>query len=199
MSGPTSKHRNAHWGWYWKIKLQHDPKSLCSDAFRIDVVELARNLKLAKQERQAVRVEIEEESFELVVLAQRLSYTLKDPSDLTKGWRYWFYNPCCGRRGRFIYFLKKLGCRNCLKLAYWSQRLRPSRRFEAMRRKYEQDLLDRGGSIEKRPRWMHRTTWQMLRKRVFEYERLFADALYKELLEYYPGLRRTRLNGFCGV
>lgn len=199
MSGPTKKHQNVHWGWYWKIKLQHDPKNLCSDAFRIDIFELARNLTLEKQPEQLIRVEVQGISYHVTVVGQHLSRVMKREQGMLRAWRYWFKAPCCGKWFRFIYFLEKLGCRNCLKLAYQSQRLRPSRRFEAMRKKSEQDLINKGGSLDKKPKRMHRTTWEMLRQRVFEYERLFADALYKELLEYYPRLRRTRLNGFCGV
>jgi len=34
----------AHWGWYWKVKLKHTPKRLCSEVNRLDLFELRNKI-----------------------------------------------------------------------------------------------------------------------------------------------------------
>lgn len=193
----------THWGWYWEIKQNHKPKALCSwqQFCEIDSFRMFKNKRLV----QMIKDSSEPISFE--VPAFNLKATLLDNNSLNVeydggsyvipvekkscnygGYYYFFHCPKCKRRMRKLYCLEgKYLCRKCADLAYPTQRLRPSNRYLLMANKVEQKLQNKSGSLDRKPPWMKKKTFQALKMSHFEYYEIkYGKAMRDELNQYYP-------------
>lgn len=187
----------AHWGWYWKIKLKHEPKKLCSHFICLDSFQLFRNKILVQMCMNQVAYEIPGYDFRATLKPDRYSieyvggsYDIaieKQPCNYG-GYRYFLRCPKCDRRMRKLYcdggcFL----CRKCLNIGYYTQCLRPSARYIYMAIKVEELLKNRLGSIDHKPLWMRQKTFEKLRDRYWEYYEIKHDeATRREFLDWYP-------------
>jgi hypothetical protein len=185
----------AHWGWYWKIKLKHIPKTLCSSLPSIDSFSLFKNnhlhsFKVPNYQLTAVPLN---DCFNVTYGKNKQpSYTIpfEKQSCNYGGFRYYFHCPLCKKRMRKLYFTHgAILCRNCLHLGYDSQRLKPSTRNMFLTSKIEKMLEAKGGSLYEKPKWMKRITFERLRDKHFEYDMKNENAVRRELLEWYPNLK----------
>jgi hypothetical protein len=97
------------------------------------------------------------------------------------GRRPWFTCPQagCGRRVVILYWRDGFGCRRCHGLAYESQREsqvdRMARRIQKVQHRLEG--CDSGGSLTRKPKGMHWSTYNRLCKEAEHIEQIVADAL----------------------
>ena len=182
----------AHWGWYWKVKLNHNPKTLCSALPSIDSFELFKkhtkhSFKIPEYQLTA----IPSNNCFTVTYGKSKNHSYVIPFEKQScnygGFRYYFHCPMCEKRMRKLYFTHgAFICRECLNLGYYSQRLVASTRNMLLAKKIEQMLKSKGGSLYKKPKWMKQVTFERLRDKHFEYDIKNEDALRDELLSYYP-------------
>ena len=192
----------AHWGWYWKVKLKHNPKTLCSTLPSIDSFVLFKNntqryFKIPDYQLTAVP---SNDCFP-VTYGKNKQHSYVIPFEKQScnygGFRYYFNCPLCKKRMRKLYFTHGVFlCRNCLNLGYPSQRKRTSIRNMSLTGKIEETLEIKGGSLDKKPKWMKRVTFERLRDKHSEYDAKWEDANHKELLEWYPN-RRDQIEMLC--
>lgn len=95
-----------------------DKKRLAEDCQKMDMKDL---LKLAKErlKRELLSLEIESQGIKTNVTTSITG---------NGGIRHWFTCPLCKKRKRILYRDLNhaiIGCRNCLKLSYFSQTTRP--------------------------------------------------------------------------
>ena len=190
----------AHWGWYWHIKLKHNPKKLCSHFICIDSFQMLRNKRLVAMCVNQIAYEISAYELKATLLADRYnveyvggSYDIvieKQPCNYG-GFRYFLRCPKCKQRMRKLYCDKGFFCcRKCLNIGYYTQRLRPSARCVYMAMRIGKTLRNRLGSIDSKPPWMRRKAFEILRDRYWEYREIkYTEATRKELLEWYPSKR----------
>ena len=185
----------THWGWYWKVKLKHRPKTLCSSLPCIDSFALFKNntqhyFKLPNYQLTALPLE---DRFTVTYgNNKRHSYVIpfEKQSCNYGGFRCYFHCPICKKRMRKLYFTHgAFLCRTCLNLGYNSQRQRASTRNMLLTNKIEKSLEAKGGSLYKKPKWMKQVTFKKLKDKYFEYETKSEDASRKEMLEWYPNKR----------
>jgi len=187
----------AHWGWYWKIKLKYKRKRLCSNLSTIDSFELFKNKIGVELCRGRVAFEYPAYQLEATLLDDHYhveydggSYNIPIEKKACNygGFRYFFHCPKCNRRMRILYCDKgKFLCRKCLNLCYFTQILRPTARCLIMGGKIRDKLHSMAGSIDKKPPWMKKKTFERLQNKYFDYYEIkYEEALHKELLEYYP-------------
>lgn len=183
----------THWGWYWKVKRDHTPK-LCCDFFeKIDSFDLFKTwvrqyqevgntliemppykLKLVLAEKNCIRAEFENGSaYKIPIEEKPCNY----------GGSYFFFHcPKCDRRMRLLccvkgYFL----CRKCLNFGYYIQRLSPTARCWNMGRKIEKLLEAKAGTLERKPPWMKKRTFEKIKRRYNSYrEEKYEEAMFKE-------------------
>ncbi|MFA6991423.1 MAG: hypothetical protein WC192_05245 [Candidatus Babeliales bacterium] len=194
----------THWGWYWKIKIKHKPKSLCPSYFCLDSFSLFKikgsfeacinkvSLEMPPYKLKATllydkySVEYSGGKYEIPIEKQSCNYG---------GSRYFLHCPKCNLRMRFLYCKDGLfACRRCLKIGYFTQRLRPSIRCIIMESKYVNKIKLMGGDNYKKPPRMKSVRYDLLRERCRNYENKFENAVRKELLEWYPKKREDLLN-----
>ena len=185
----------AHWGWYWKVKLKHNPKTLCSTLPCIDSFLLFKNnnkhsFKVPGYQLTAL---LSNNSF-IVTYGKSKSHSYVIPFEKQScnfgGFRHYFNCPLCKKRMRKLYFTHgAFLCRTCLNLGYNSQRQRASTRNMLLTSKIEKSLEARDGSLYKKPKWMKQITFEKLQDKHFEYEKKYEDALREELLTWYPNKR----------
>lgn len=186
-----------HWGWYWKIKKQHNPKALCSwvSSMEIDSFKLFKNkemVKLVKESNDHVCFEIPQ--YSLIATLQdngSLRVQFNDGSYIIHvekkscnygGFYQFFHCPACKARMRKLYCIKGIYvCRKCAQLGYYSQRLRPSERNIVRSYNIENFLIQRGGSLEQKPPWMKKNTYQKYRIQYVKYHERYYSELTKEL------------------
>lgn len=183
----------VHWGWYWKVKRKHKPKSVCDFETCIDsfhcykqpdfcgftLKEGSSNEIKAILNGNMLSISCSEGSYEILVEKQACYYG---------GFRHFFRcpHPTCNRRMRKLYqwgclFL----CRQCLKLGYYSQRLLPSRRLSRRERKIEQKLMRLGGNKLQKPKWMRRKTFEIMKAKEHHYYCAAEKALWGECYKFY--------------
>lgn len=183
----------AHWGWYWKIKQkEHSPKLLCSDLPFIDSF-----LLFKKREHYAFMVP----RYQLKAIPEKNSFCIyygnkKQPSYVIKveeqkcnygGHRYYFQCPLCQHRMRKLYFSNgAFLCRKCLNLGYYSQRLRPSKRYEYMQNNVEESVKIEDGNwhINKKPLNMKMKTYKKLKHLWLQYDMKAREAFKHELIAW---------------
>jgi len=169
----------THWGWYWRVKHKdYNPKTLCSKLPSIDSFQIFK-----KQKAHIFRVPqynltgIPRESLIEIFYGQNSKPAYSIITERQKchygGYRYFFNCPLCKQRMRKLYFSNgAFLCRKCLNLSYKSQRLRPSKRYEYMMNKLEEEVTKKKGclALNKRPKHMHQTTYTRLKNQLFDYE-----------------------------
>ena len=183
----------THWGWYWKIKNKaHNPKLLCSDLPIIDSFALFK-----AQTTHSFRVPgyqlkgIPEEGKFKVYYGKNNQPAYSIPIEKQKchygGYRYYFKCPLCHQRIRKLYFSNgTFLCRKCLNLGYYSQRLRPTKRYQYKCAKIENFITDKGGIMGiKKPPHMKNKTYQKLKEIRCDYQEKSNLALEQELHEWY--------------
>jgi hypothetical protein len=192
----------AHWGWYWKIKLKHKPKTLCSTLPSIDSFTLFKNnhLHSFKIPDYHLTALPSKDRF-TVTYGKNKSHSYVIPFEKQScnygGFRYYFHCPICKKRMRKLYFTHgAFLCRKCLNLGYYSQRQRTSTRNMLNTSKIEKTLNAKRGSLYEKPKWMKLVTFERLRDRHFEYEVKWENATHQELLEWYPN-KRDQIEMLC--
>ncbi len=187
----------AHWGWYWKIKMKHTPKRQCSGFIQLDSFALFRNKDVTKACLKTITYEIPQYNLKITLFETLYfvqydggSYAIPIETQICNfgGLRYFFHCPQCDKRMRMLYCNNGMFlCRQCLKLGYLSQQLRPTVRCATMAGNIRRYLENRGGSLYKKPVWMKKKTFAALRSKHNDYfEDKYQKALKKEVIEYYP-------------
>jgi hypothetical protein len=193
----------THWGWYWKVKLKHKPKAICQQfsLIAINSFSMFRNKKLVDLVRNSVdRISFKVPCYNLTAVLMpddSLSVTYNGGSYIIPvekrvpnygGLCYYFHCPQCDTRMRILYCNEgKYLCRKCLDLAYYSQRVSPSKRCLLMAGNIKKYLENRGGSLHKRPFRMRQKTFTALCAKYHSYwEDKYVEALQKEIIMYYP-------------
>lgn len=185
----------THWGWYWKIKKQHKPKSLCSCFMEIDSFSMFKNAELVRLVKES------KDRISLMVPGYDLIATLQDNNSLDVrfkggaytipveqkpcyfgGFYYFFHCPACKARMRKLYCIQGVYlCRKCARLGYRSQRLRPSERCGYMMDKIEEKLKNSAGSLKQKPPWMGKGAFQKMRRLYVTYDEKKFMEIKKEL------------------
>lgn len=206
------KRRSCHWGWYWQIKKQHKPKTFCSTYYNLDSFELFSYkqgiidcmdkvfLTMPPCKLYATlhenRIDV---VFELQTIPVHYSIPIEKNACNYGGIRHYFRCPKCNSRMRILYCHHGYyACRKCLKLGYWSQRLRPTRRYQYMSKKVEDFVKNRGGNIDlyRKPRHMHNSSYQKLRSKQFYYEAKSHQAANKEVRLWFGARAEPYLDEF---
>lgn len=173
----------THWGWYWKVKMRHRPKTLCSSLSCVDSFALFKNKRLSgfsiSDPQYPVKAVLKDDKFE--VTSNQKEYDIKFEKQPCHfgGFRYFFRCPIggCHRRMRKLYCQRGvITCRRCLKLGYYSQRASKCQRCRRGRDKVEEKILLAGGTVSKKPKWMRKITFELLLDRYWEYEHKRRDA-----------------------
>lgn len=182
----------THWGWYWKVKKQHEPKKLCSHFCCVDSFKMFKERIIGFTLNPGTfYAHYLENHFKVDFIDGPLkgkSYKLaveKQPCNFG-GFRYFFHCPACSKRMRKLYNNQGiLLCRKCLNLGYYSQRLVPSVRCSIMQSRIEDSLDSRGGSIIEKPKWMRKHTFKKLKNRYWDYEFKQEEAMLREAREMF--------------
>lgn len=200
----------AHWGWYWHVKRNHKPRRSC-EAFGLNEINSFQLFKykeavdLVKESADKVVFEIPRYSLRAVltddnnfhVTFNKGEYVIsieKKPCNFG-GFYYFFRCPKCNKRIRKLYCINgEYQCRKCGNLAYYSQRLRPSERNMYMKIKVEDRLKNRAGSLDQKPPWMKRHTFQKLRIKYIKYDEQYFNSRNAEYLSWYPQLSKEDMN-----
>ncbi len=152
------------WAYYWK-KKGHVSKKLVENCRALDITKayLEVMAKAPIPNCDPWRLEIQ--------IGNALCY-----ADVTKtkcnfgGYRYWFLCPICRKRAKKLYFnADYFLCRKCLNLSYSSQRKSYLERCRHMEKCIEKKLEDKGGSISKKPKGLHKKTFDELRSKHWKY------------------------------
>ena len=203
----------TNWGWYWKIKLKHQPKKLCSflslhpinsfDMFKKHQIEGVLQskdrcslfipeykLRAYLQADLSLKVVYEGGSYQIPVEKKTCNYG---------GHYYFFQCPQCNKRMRILYCLEgKYLCRKCAHLGYHSQRFYPSKRCSYNCYKILSFLQDRGGSLEQKPPCITSYKFQKYKVKYLRCDEQNQGELNKELRMWY-GPRAERYIENCYV
>jgi hypothetical protein len=206
------KRQSCHWGWYWQIKKQYKPKTLCSSYDKLDSFELfsskegivaCMNKVFLTMPPYKLNAILHENciviALELQGIPINYSITIEKNACNYGGARYYFHCPKCNIRMRILYcHYGYFACRKCLKLGYWSQRLRPTRRYQYMSKKVEDFVKNRGGNISlyRKPPHMHNSSYQKLSSKQFYYEAKSHQATNKEVRLWFGAKAEPYLDGF---
>ena len=191
----------THWGWYWKVKMKHKSKSLCSwlnfsdlDSFKLfnnsDFnlwLEESKDRIMFVMPHYKLTIRVQDDN-SLSVQSNNGSYTIpvEKKSCNYGGFYYFFHCPKCSSRMRKLYFSKgKYLCRKCANLSYYSQQLRPSMRNWYAGNKIETLLKNKGGSLHLKPQRMTYRTFQRLRIKYVKYDEQSDNEECKELILWY--------------
>lgn len=184
----------THWGWYWKVKKKHLPKTLCSKLSALDASMVFKRSDFSwfRVEPMGIKARLVDDAFEVTYGKQKnKAYKIKIDKQSCNygGYRYYFRCPLCQRRMRLLYLAQNsmLLCRKCLNLSYKTQRLRPTLRYDHMSNKIKTAIKSRGGDLDhyKKPPRMHNTNYNRLRNKQFYYESKSHQALNNELRAWY--------------
>ena len=199
-----------NWYWYWTIKKQHKPKSLCSGFWlsEIDSFDMFKHQEAVQFVRESA------DKLSLSIPRYSLKAFLQDDDSLLVqysggtyvipvekkscnygGFYCFFHCPKCNARMRKLYCIKGMYlCRKCANLGYYSQRLRPTERCKDASYDIEKFLKNRGGSLRLKPPRMKKHTFQKLRQKYVRYDQLAFLAHSKELLDWHGERARIYLN-----
>ncbi len=179
----------TNWGWYWRVKRKHTPKTLCSqlaciDSFlffkqkgAISFTVLGGNINLEAKFSDDKFVITGTSNYEILIEQQPCRFG---------GFCHFFRCPLCKARMRKLYcFHGFFFCRKCLKLGYRSQRLSSCLRYGYMQDKIEARLDKLGGNAWQRPKWMRKHTFERLKRIYWEYDRKHQEAFERETLEIF--------------
>lgn len=177
----------THWGWYWRVKLQHMPKKLCENLHRLDAFWVMKQFSPRDSATQGCTASIDNAFTRILITRQPCNFG---------GFRYFFACPGCTKRMRFLYFddiHKFFRCRRCLDLGYYTQRLRRSELYLWRHAVIENRLLSRGGSLRKRPSGMSGVSFKRLVERHWTIEFMLESIVEREIIEW-NGLRHGYSN-----
>lgn len=170
----------THWGWYWKIKKQHIPRTLCSTLVSIDSFKLLQNNNTTSGFTVTplnIRATIKDDHLQVTYGKRKeISYsiTIDKLTCNFGGFRYFFRCPLCKQRMRLLYFAQNsiFLCRKCLNLGYVSQRLRSNLRYDYMSSKVKEIVKKKGGSLDqyKKPPQMHLNSFKQLQDKQYSYK-----------------------------
>ncbi len=183
----------THWGWYWKVKLKHSPKTLCSNDRSIDSFALFKGGERRFFEVPAYQLKayLKDDHYRVTYgKKNKPSYKIYFEKQLCNygGYRYFFRCPLCQSRMRKLYFAYgAISCRKCLNLSYYSQRIRPVVRLRMTARAVEDYIKERGGDIEldEKPPRMHEKTFQRLKAKAKYFDARSNQENYKETRLWY--------------
>lgn len=196
----------AHWGWYWNIKKKHLAKTLCSNLLSIDSFIILKT-KAKSFTVQPLNIKASITGSRLLInygKQKNTSYAIGIDKQACNygGFRYFFRCPLCQKRMRLLYFTQKslFLCRKCLNLAYESQSLRPTRRYEYMNKKISDLIQKKGGNSDlcKKPPRMHTETYYKLIDKQYYYEDKSNQAFNQELHQWYDARTEPHLNHSFG-
>lgn len=172
-----------HWGWYWRIKKQHTPKSLTIyyrevDSFKIfkdrQLIASSMYKEIFKHPDGELTATLMPDGLRFVRIFndRPLEFMIKTTNRTRNfgGYVTFFQCPRCNRMVRKLYGWTSLLCRRCLGLAYESQSLAPERRYYHMKWKIEKKLKEMGGSEYERPKYMKKKTYEKLLRKHQDYE-----------------------------
>jgi len=182
----------THWGWYWKVKDQHQPRTLCSKLSSIDSFKFFKNPDFSGFTVQPIDIKATLHKDALNVTYGNKathSYTIlidKQPCHFG-GFRYFFKCPLCKCRMRMLYLTDKsiFLCRGCLNLSYKSQQLRPTLRYDYMNAKIKNIITSKGNFPWNKPKGMHAATYKRLNSLQNYYEQKSHQAMNTELRAWY--------------
>jgi hypothetical protein len=186
----------THWGWYWRVKLKHRSKKLCSNLAEIDSFMFFKDGKWRTFNLPIINLTMtpNKDYFFEVFHGKEKRHFYKIPFEKLKcnygGYRYYFRCPLCNKRMRKLYFTNgAFLCRKCLNLSYDSQRRIPSRRYWLMRDKIGKKLEEKGGSISEKPKYMKQSKFKKMVSRYYDYEMKSMEASDKEIAELFYGIK----------
>lgn len=198
----------THWGWYWKVKKRHKPRTSCS-AFWLNEID---SFDMYNKYYQVEAVRNSSSKCSLEIPAYNLKAYLQDDDSLFVrfyqghysipvekkpcnfgGHYYFFHCPQCKKRMRKLYCLEgRYLCRKCGNLAYYTQRLRPTERLSYRQGKIEEYVKNRAGKIDfswgncgRKPPRMHNKTFERLTDQAKYYDAKSGLAGIKEGKEWY--------------
>lgn len=183
----------THWGWYWKIKQQHTPRTLCSALMSLDSFAIFKSSNSVGFDVTARQLKARlADSYLNVTNGKQKQLAYQIPFERLPcnygGFRYFFKCPLCRQRMRLLYFTHNVFlCRKCLNLAYATQQLRPTMRYRYLSDKLKTLIKNKGGDVDcwKKPPHMHNTTFQKFSGKKFDYERKAHQALNDELRAWF--------------
>jgi hypothetical protein len=191
----------THWGWYWKVKQKHRPKLLCEQfsLTEINSFDMFKNRELVDLVRSSddrISFEMPRYNLRAVLMPDdSLSVTYDGGSYIIPvekkpcnygGFYYFFRCPQCNERMRKLYCAEgRFLCRKCLKLGYYSQRLRPSRRALVQSVNVKKRLSNKGGSLTEKPVRMWDRTFRGVKEQYLRYDERHFYETNKELRLWY--------------
>jgi hypothetical protein len=184
----------THWGWYWSVKRKHKPKALCSWFVTMNSFELFNNRYLRYIELGQPMYSVPRFNLSLTMGENSLhathnggTYDIPVERKLCNfGGSYFFFHcPKCDKRMRILYCVQGVFlCRKCANLGYFIQRVRPGLRCLIMRDKIKEKIESRAGSLDRKPPWMKKRTYEQLKKRCAEYGGIkYSKAKLREAIE----------------
>lgn len=191
----------THWGWYWKIKKQHQPRTLCSKLASIDSFKLLKNNAFSGFTVQPIdiKAKLHEDGLH-VTYGNRATHSYIIPIEKLPchfgGFRSYFCCPLCQCRMRMLYLTDKsiFLCRGCLNLSYKSQQLRPTLRYDYMNAKIKSIITNKGNFSWKKPKGMHTKTYEHLNSLQRYYEQKAHQAMNMELRAWYGAKMEPHLD-----
>lgn len=191
----------THWGWYWRVKKQYTAKELCSWFIAIDSFDMFKNKEGVERCQSNVIYEIPRFKLKAILLNNNYqvnynngSYSIPIEQQACNygGVRYFFHCPKCNKRMRILYCQDgKFLCRKCLKLGYYTQRLRSSERCLFMLSKIKTKLKNMAGDLNSKPPWIKKKTFDALREKYFYYENQWEEKQIEEYIRWYcPNLKK---------
>jgi hypothetical protein len=195
----------THWGYYWKVKKKHIPRTLCSKLNSIDSFKFYKNNTMRGFTISPIDVRADAYPHYLKITyrnRKKSSYkiAIERQASTYGGFRCFFKCPLCKKRMRLLYLAENsiFLCRGCLNLSYKSQRLRPTERYYHMAKKVKDLIGEKGGSLEnyQKPPRMHTKTFKTLRLKKLYYEDKSHQASNQELRLWFGERAEPYLDSF---
>jgi len=203
----------THWGWYWKVKIKHIPKALCDwtmifstiDSFSLFKNRTAVALVHASADRLSFEIPrydlraylLPDNGLQIIYSGGEYLIPIERKSCNYGGFYHFFRCPQCDVRMRKLYCSEgRYLCRKCLKLGYYTQRLRPSRRNLMMYVDIKDKLTQRFGSLEKRPIRMHTKTYYDFLRRYLAYHEQWYEESVREARAWYGAKVEPFIDGY---
>ena len=181
----------------WNSRPNKRRKALCSWFMTLDSFAMFKN-KLGVQwcmnnvayevPQYKLKATLLEDRFNIEYDAGAYSIPIEKQPCRYGGFRYFFHcpNQNCKKRMRLLYCHKGVFlCRQCLKLGYFTQRLKPKDSCFIMQSKIEKYLKNRAGSLNAKPPWMKQYTFETIKKRHHFYEKKYDKIIYRQLCKKY--------------
>ncbi|MBP6869811.1 hypothetical protein KBC04_02935 [Candidatus Babeliales bacterium] len=156
------------------FKNKHLVDSIKTSTDRISFSIPEYNLIARLQDDNSFNVQFNEGSY-IIKVEQKAT-------NLGNAYYFFFHCPECSTRARKLYCIKgRYLCRKCGHLGYYSQKLNFYDRLLYMQAKIKATLKSKGGSLDRKPPWMKRHTFERLKLQEQIYE---ATYYYAAELEF---------------